>query len=313
MQRRDLGIGAAVVVAAVLMVTAGFEIGSRARARQTASTSEAPAAPAGTAAGDLGTAAGSGTSAGSGAPGDGWSTSGTGGPAGPGAAEPAVGALVPATGRLLAAPSVPLRIAAGTSTGLTCAQLQTRVTGLVPTACGRTSLGPSGRAVVWVSGRVSGSLALSLQVWSPAGDGTWEQSLVATEPRPARTWRAIRVATPALSAAGRTLVAQFRAHGSDEVLAYDLVSFPPGGAPVVVAHRDGLVRGTVRVTVTSTGATVLDDYSAGSETEPTAAPDSGSGVRDGIDHARIGLVADSFRYLALDRVAVPGEPLRATG
>ena len=33
MQRRDLGIGAAVVVAAVLMVTAGFEIGSRARAR----------------------------------------------------------------------------------------------------------------------------------------------------------------------------------------------------------------------------------------------------------------------------------------
>jgi hypothetical protein len=302
MHRRDLGIGAAVVVAAVLMVTAGFEIGSRARARQSASSSGAPAAaPASTVAG---TDATSGTDAGSGAPVPGRSTTGTGGPGGPGSAGPTVGAPVPASGRLLAAPPVRARVVAR-SGGLACAQLQVRVTGLVPTACGRASLAPSGRPVVWVSGRAPGSRALGLQVWSPTGSGTWERSLAATEPRAGRTWAAIRVATPALSAGGRTLLAQFRSQGPGALLAYDLVGFPGGGPPAVVAHRDHLAHGTVRVTVTATatGTAVLDDYAARSEAvgEPPGGAASGSLV-----HTRIGLVAGSFRYLAHDRVSTPG-------
>src|SRR6266545_2492034 len=204
MHRRELGIGAAVVVAAVLMVTAGFEIGARARARQSAAVPGAPSAAPDSTVTDSGPAATAGPGAGPGAPVPEPGSTGAGGsgPAGPG-----VGASVPATGRLLAAPSAPARIAAGIRGGLTCARLGVGVTGLVPAACGGASLAPSGRPVVWVSGRVPGSRALALQVWSPAGDGTWQRSLVASEPRPARTWTAIRVATPALSAGGRTRLA----------------------------------------------------------------------------------------------------------
>jgi len=303
MQRRDLGIGAAVVVAAVLMVTAGFEIGSRARARQPASSPGAPAAAPASTVADPGTTAG--TVAGTVPPVPDRSTTGTGVP---GSAEPIVGTPVPASGRLLAAPAVPARIAAG-SGGLACAQLQVRVTGLVPASCGRASLAPSGRPVVWVSGRVPGSRALALQVWSPAGEGTWERSLAATEPRPARTWTAVRVATPALSAGGRTLLAQFRSQGPGAPLAYDLVSFPAGGPPAVLAHRGRLAHGTVRVTVTATGAAVLDDYST--RTEADAAP--GGASAGGLVHTRIGLVAGSFRYLARDRVSASDPQPQAKG
>jgi hypothetical protein len=157
-----------------------------------------------------------------------------------------------------------------------------------------------------VSGRVPGSQALALQVWSPAGGGFWQQSLVAAEPRPARTWAAIRVATPALSAQGRTLLAQFRSKGPDQLLAYDLVSFPGSGPPVVAAHRGRLARGTVRVTQTAAGMAVLDEYAAG---RPDAAgAGGGPGAPGPLVHTRIGLVAGSFRYLSDDRTPVPTRP-----
>jgi len=298
MHRRELGIGAAVVVAAVLMVTAGFEIG--ARARQSAAVPGAPAAAPDSTVTGPGPAATAGSGAGPGAPAPEPSFTGAGGS---GSAGPAVGAPVPATGRLLGAPSAPARIAAGIRGGLTCTQLGAGVTGLVPAACGGANLAPSGRPVVWVSGRVPGSRALALQVWSPAGDGTWQRSLVASEPRPARTWTAIRVATPALSAGGRTLLAQFRFRGPGALLAYDLVTFPATGPPAVAGHRDRLAHGTVRVTVTATGAAVLDDYSARGE----AGAGPGGTLAGGLDHARIGLVAGSFRYLARDQVPAPGQ------
>src|SRR6266508_647059 len=68
MHRRELGIGAAVVVAAVLMVTAGFEIGARARARQSAAVPGAPSAAPDSTVTDSGPAATAGPGAGPGAP-----------------------------------------------------------------------------------------------------------------------------------------------------------------------------------------------------------------------------------------------------
>jgi hypothetical protein len=289
MRHRDLGIGVAVVAAALLMVTAGFAIGSRARSRQAAISSEPPvAAPAGTAAATTvpADAAGAGPGAAAGTPGAAGAA-----PTGAAGRAPVVGAPVPASGPLLAVPAAPARLAAGAE--LTCAQLGGRALGLVPLTCGRVGLAPSGRPVLWISGRVPDSQALQLQVWSFTGTGAWTQSLVATEPAPARTWAVVRVAAPALSPRGRTLLAQFRSLGPGALLAYDLVGFPVSGPPKVLAHRDGLVQGSVRAATTAAGTPVLDEYSAA------------AGQRGSLDRNRIGLAGGVFRYLARDRVPAP--------
>jgi hypothetical protein len=64
------------------------------------------------------------------------------------------------------------------------------------------------------------------------------------------------------------LLVGYRSAGTGQFESYDVVTVPPGGAPVVAAHRQGLHKGSVVVSGTD-----LVDYSA-DERSPECCPES---------------------------------------
>ncbi len=223
-------------------------------------------------------------------------TATTGRTAAPAPAPPPPGPLA-AAGRLLQRPPTPSSFAAGPA--LTCATA--RAAGVLRLArvlgCARTTLAPTGRPVLWATGRTGGG-RLQMQVWALTAPTRWSKVLQASEPAE-RAWARAQVLTPQLVRSARTLVAAVTLAGPDRELAYDIVRWPGGSLPVVAVHRGGLEQGAIDFPALATGGRGIDDYAA-----------SAGGTR--FVRTEIRFVGGAYRALRTGIVSASAVPRAAT-
>jgi hypothetical protein len=118
----------------------------------------------------------------------------------------------------------------------------------------------------------------AVRVWTHSEtmpDGGWQVALHVPQPAgPPRSFANVAVRSVDLTGDGQPeLLVGYRAAGTGQFESYDVVTFEPGAAPVVGAHREGLHKGSVTVEGTD-----LVDFTA-DESSPECCPRSSTRTR----------------------------------